>query len=150
MRWYKIRLKKILQWTSSGLDLIFRIVCSILCKRKKVRIVLNFLRHFLTTFWQLQTAFLIFKITAFLFGCSIRRNAIFSSSGAVSSKLDAEVPKVTEKDALCFLKTFFVSFVLKYADKENSWQSPCAMTFLLFFCFCLRSHKTLSKQHCCL
>ena len=83
----------------------------------------TFLRHFLTTFWQLQTAFLIFEITAFLFGCSVRRNAIFSSfgaaSGAVSSKLDAEVPKVAEKDALRYLKTFFVSFVLKYVIKKT-------------------------------
>ena len=67
--------------------------------------------------------FLIFEIMAFLFGCSIWRNAIFSSSGAassaISSKLDAEVPKVAEKDALHYLKTFFVSFVLKYADKEK-------------------------------
>ena len=78
--------------------------------------------------------FMIFEITAFLFGCSVRCNAIFSSSGAafgaVSSKLDAEVLKVVKKDALRYLKTFFV---LKYAGKENSWQSPCAMT--LFFLF---------------
>ena len=77
---------------------------------------------------------MIFEITAFLFGCSVRRNAIFSSSGAafgaVSSKLDAEVPKVAEQDALCYLKTFFV---LEYAGKENSWQSPFAMTFFFLF-----------------
>ena len=63
---------------------------------------------------------MIFEVTAFLFGCSVRCNAIFLSGaalGAVSSKLDAEVLKVAEKDALCYLKTFFVSFVLKYADK---------------------------------
>ena len=41
----------------------------------------------------------------------------------------AEVPKVAEKDALRYLKTFFVSFALKYIDKENYWQSSCAMTF---------------------
>ena len=35
----------------------------------------------------------------------------------------AEVPKVAEKDALRYLKTFFVSFALKYTDKENYWQS---------------------------
>ena len=29
MCWYKIRLKKILQWASWGVDLIFRIVCQI-------------------------------------------------------------------------------------------------------------------------
>ena len=92
----------------------------------------NFLRHFLTTFWQLRTAFLIFEIMAFLFGCSVRRYAIFFSSGAVSLILEAEVLKVAEKDALRYLKTFFVSFVLKYADKENSWQSPSAMTFFFF------------------
>ena len=63
--------------------------------------------------------FLIFEITAFLFGFSVRRNTIFSSSGAVSSKLDSKVSKVAEKDALRYLKTFFVSFVLKYADKEK-------------------------------
>ena len=40
-------------------------------------------------------------------------------SGAVSSKLDAEEPKVTGKDALRYLKTFFVLFVLKYADEEK-------------------------------
>ena len=108
---------------------------SVPCKRKKVR---NFLQHFLTTFWQLQMAFLIFEIMAFLFGCSIQCNAIFSSSsaasGAVSSKLDAEVSKVAEKDALRYLKTFFVSFVLKYADKKNSWQSSCVMTFFFKDC----------------
>ena len=36
------------------------------CKCKKVRLVRNFLRHFLTTFWKLQTAFLIFEIMAIL------------------------------------------------------------------------------------
>ena len=68
----------------------------------------------------------------FLFGSGIRRNAIFTSSGAVSLKLDTDVPKIAEKDVLRYLKTFFVSFVLKYADKENSWQSLCVMIF--FFC----------------
>ena len=70
-------------------------------------------------FGNCKQCILIFKITAFLFGCSVRRNAIFSLSGAVSWKCDAEVPKVAEKDALRYLKTFFVSFVLKYADKEK-------------------------------
>ena len=97
-----------------------------------MRIVQNFLRLFLTTLWQLQTAFLIFKITTFLFGCNVRCYAIFSSSGAasraVSLKLDAEVLKAVEKDPLDYLKTFFVSFVLKYVDKENSW-----MTFFCLF-----------------
>ena len=56
---------------------------------------------------------------------------MFSSSSAVSLKPNAEVPKVAEKDALHYLKTFFVSFVLKCVDKENSWQSPCMMTFFV-------------------
>ena len=83
----------------------------------------NFLRHFLTRVRQLKRHFLIFKITALLFGFSVQSNAIFSlssaASGAVSSKLHAAVPKMAEKDALRYLKTFFVSFVLKYADKEK-------------------------------
>ena len=74
---------------------------------------------FLLLFGNCGWRFLIFEIAAFLSGCSIRRNAIFSSSGAVSSKLDAEALKVAEKDALRYLKTFFVLFVLKYADKEK-------------------------------
>ena len=74
-------------------------------------------------FGNCEWRFLIFEITAFLFGFSVRRNTIFSSSGAascaVSLKLDSKVSKVAEKDALRYLKTFFVSFVLKYADKEK-------------------------------
>ena len=120
------------------------------CKRKKCDKCEIFYGIFSLLFGNCKRCFLIFKITAFLFGCSVWRNAIFSSSsavsGAASSKLDAVVPKVAEKDVLRYLKTFFVSFVLKYADKENSWQSLCAMTFFV----CLRSHKTLSKWHCCL
>ena len=81
----------------------------------------------------------IFEITAFLFGCSVRRNAIFSSSGAasgaVSSKLDAEVPKVAEKDALRYLKTFFVSFVLKYANKKKKTLGSLRGQMTLFFFF---------------
>ena len=75
----------------------------------------------------------IFEITAFLFGCSVRRNAIFSSSGAVSSKLDAEVPKVAEKDALRYLKTCFVSFVLKYSNKEK--KTLGSLRVQITFCF---------------
>ena len=81
----------------------------------------KFLRHFLTTFWQLQTAFFDFQNYGIFVWLQRRCNAIFSSSGtalgAVSLKLDVEVPKVAEKDALRYLRTFFVSFVLKYADK---------------------------------
>ena len=74
-------------------------------------------------FGNCEWRFLIFEITAFLFGFSVWRNTIFSSSsaasGAVSLKLDSKVSKVAEKDALRYLKTFFVSFVLKYADKQK-------------------------------
>ena len=34
---------------------------SVPCKRKKVRILRNFLRHFLTNFWQLRMAFFDFR-----------------------------------------------------------------------------------------
>ena len=88
----------------------------------------NFLRHFLTTFWQLRTAFFDFRNYDIFVWLLHPAQAIFSSfgaaSGVVSLKLDAEALKVAEKDALRYLKTFFfVSFVLKYAHKkkENSW-----------------------------
>ena len=72
-----------------------------------------------------------------LSGCSVRRNAIFSSSGAasgaVSSKLDAEVPKVAEKDALRHLKAFFVSFALKYANKEKKTLGSLRVQMTPFF-----------------
>ena len=71
-------------------------------------------------FGNCKRRFIIFEILTFSFGCSVECNAIFSSfgaaSGAVSSKLDAEVPKVAEKDALRYEKTFFV---LKHVDKEK-------------------------------
>ena len=74
------------------------VATSVPYKRKKVQIVRNFLQHFLTTFWHLQMAFLIFEITAYLLGCRVRRNAVFSSSsassGAVSSKLGADCRSV--------------------------------------------------------
>ena len=79
------------------------------------------------------------KLRRFYLAVASGATPIFSSSGAasgaVSSKLDAEVPKVAEKDALRYLKTFFVSFVLKYANKEKKTlgQSPCANDPLSFF-----------------
>ena len=103
-------------------------------------------------FGNCERRFIIFEITTFLFGCSVECNAFFFSSGAasgaVSSKLDAEVPKVAEKDAQRYVKTFFVSFVLKHADKEKKKLQAVPVCDDLFFC--LRSHKTLSKWHCCL
>ena len=102
---------------------LVRIEISVPCKRKKVRILRNFYGIFSLLFGNCEWRFLIFEITAFLVGFSVRRNTIFSSSGAgsgaVSLKLDSKVSKVAEKDALRYLKTFFVSFVLKYADKEK-------------------------------
>ena len=74
-------------------------------------------------FGNCERRFIIFENKMFLFGCSVECNAIFSSFGAasdaVSSKLDAEVQKVAEKDALCYVKTFFVLFILKHVDKEK-------------------------------
>ena len=95
---------------------------SVPCKGKKVRIVRIFLRHFLTTFRQLRVAFFDFQnygvfvwLLAHLAALASGVTPFFSSngavSGAVSSKLQAEVPKVAKKDALHYLKTFFVSFV---------------------------------------
>ena len=85
---------------------------SVPCKHKKVRIVRNFFGIFSLLFDNCERRCLIFEIMAFLFGCGVRRNAIFSSSGsasgAVSLKLDAEAPKVAEKNALRYMKTFFV------------------------------------------
>ena len=105
---------------------------------KKCELCKIFYGIFSLLFGDCKWRFLIFKLTAFLFGCSIRRNAIFSSSGAVSSKLPvyAEVWKVAEKDALCYLKISFVSFVLEYTDKKKktlgSFHVVYAMTFFLF------------------
>ena len=83
----------------------------------------KFFAAFSLYFLATANGFLLFEITVVLFGSSFRRNAIFSSSGSASDalnlKFDAEVPKVAEKDALCYLKTFFVSFVLRYVDKEK-------------------------------
>ena len=136
----------------------YSIGISVTCKCKKVRKVWNFYGIFSLLFGNCKRRFLIFKTTVFLFSCSVRCNAIFSSSGAVSSKLDEEVPKVAEKDALRYLKTVFVSFVLKYANKEKKTLGRLSVRWLFFvvwdrtklwvngtfFC-CLRSHKTLSK-----
>ena len=41
-------------------------ICSVSCKRKKVRIVQNFLRHFFTTFWSLRMAFLFQNYEVFV------------------------------------------------------------------------------------
>ena len=95
--------------------------CSLLAQKSanNVKFFAAFSHYFLAT----ANGFLLFEITVVLFGCSFRRNAIFSSSGsasdAVSLKFDVEVPKVAEKDALCYLKFFFVSFVLRYVNKEK-------------------------------
>ena len=119
---------------------------------KKCKYCKIFYGIFSLLFGNCKRRFLIFEITEFLFSCSIPRSAIFSSSGAssgaVSTKFDAEVLEVAEKDALRYLKTFFVSFALKYADKEKKTLGSLRAQWLFFFC--LRSHKTLSKRHCCL